>query len=128
MSYFKVTDHLNGSCCTFGELRILYRPREWILPPVGKLFVFDSRTAAELFSIQGQKIWECSVENPVVATKCCWSCDSEVLSEFWKHPENFVSPGKADRLNSPQKIKANCPGGTIFGDAVKLTKLIRGVY
>lgn len=119
-TYYKVVQytplHLTSARAGDFGIGLNYIPNEWTSPriPNSKIFVFDNLEDAERFKNEDEQIWECEVRNP---RKAKYYSNIPHLDSFWSY-----SPSK--RVAIYKKTDSKVPDGTIFADAVKLTKQV----
>jgi len=95
-----------------------YQLEKWTLPtvPHSKLFVFETLADAKGFGGINSIVFECLVKNPRRAKFRVLSFDSLMeVEQFWKDKKNHKRPSVRIEYT---------PNGTLFVDAVKLTKQI----
>ena len=91
---------------------IQYKINEWVTPPIGKIFIFETKKDAIQFQLFYEKIYKCVVKNPTKAKYYAQSCMT-CLVDFWK---NYNKPAELAKMSGISKP----PKGTIYCDAVKL--------
>jgi hypothetical protein len=145
--YFKVTTLREESICTsrtkevsglggLYDFVVRYQQGQWVRSnhENAKLFVFDSLDSAERFAARimansdGYHIWECEVENPTdrypYFLKRVFNKSFPIwLSRLLLDSASPTDDAKGQVRQIRQSEKA-WPPGTVFADAVKLTKLV----
>ena len=122
MKYYKVVNHDKESCIANGMegITVQYSVGEWTKPVLegSKLFAFDGlRTARQfignnvILNRHGMELWECEVQQPSNSGAFSMFAKPEAIISKWKQPcgrQAYIGP----------------PVGTVFVEAVRLTKLI----
>lgn len=95
---------------------IQYKINKWVTPPIGKIFIFETKKDAIQFQLFYEKIYKCVVKNPTKAKYYAQSCMT-CLVDFWKN-YNSNKLSEMDGVGKP-------PKGTIYCDAIKLIEEIK---
>lgn len=123
--YYKCLASNHSSLVVYNpEMRVYYKQGEWVFPKLEgtKLMVFDSLINAKKSALSPIYIYECEVINPRKI--------GFFIRGIWN--SSVMSPEVLIRLKMKKNKKKyiyeddrkHIPIGTIFCDAVKLTKLI----
>ncbi len=149
--YFKVTNLRQESICTsrtreasglggLYDFVVCYEPGHWVGPnhDNSKLFVFDNLIDAERFGARimansdGYQIWECEVDNPADCypffLKSVFNKSFPVWLLRLLRGTESSQDDDADLARRVAKSEKAWPRGTVFVDAVKLTRLVAVRY
>ncbi len=138
MTYYKVTTSDNASVCVSQRCRnskfcVRYKEGKWVRPRVKGTKVFCFKTAAEAKHFaecqaeMGYRIWEVEVKNPTDEYEYFFNCVYD--PDF---PERVEALLKGEAVFHPitgveEEFTQDWSMGTVFCDAVKLTKLVEEV-
>jgi hypothetical protein len=102
------------------QYRIIYIPKIWIKPRIGKIFVFKSRVDARAFirkfltwGDSTFQIWKALGKN--VSEMRVIACTSHI-TDFWN--------GNLPNKGFPDILKMNSPYGTLVVDEIKLIEKV----
>jgi len=125
--YYKICSiHYNGSTTVYrsymadylGKYGLEYKLNKVVLPPVGKLFVFDSlRSTINEFYGNSYAIFEVDVTNPTKPTEkqSLLNCTEKDVDKYWAN----INDGKYNQYGLG---KYKMPKGTVFVDSITLLR------